>query len=97
MNNKYLKNVVTLKLIREKCTGCGICLTVCPQGVFKINDNKAEILDINDCMECGACSLNCPFSAILVNSGTGCAYAIIVGKLTGSEPNCCGSKDGNCC
>ncbi|WP_291634846.1 4Fe-4S binding protein, partial [Clostridium sp.] len=28
MKHKYLKNVVTLKLIQEKCIGCGMCLSV---------------------------------------------------------------------
>ena len=31
----YLKNVVTLQLDQEKCTGCGTCLEVCPpSGAF---------------------------------------------------------------
>lgn len=27
---------------REKCIGCGICYTVCPDGVFEITE-KAEV------------------------------------------------------
>ena len=30
----YLKNVVTLQLDPEKCTGCGTCLEVCPRQVL---------------------------------------------------------------
>ncbi len=36
-NSIYLKNVVTLKLNEDKCTGCGMCLDVCPHEVFKMN------------------------------------------------------------
>ncbi|HBQ86295.1 MAG TPA: ferredoxin [Syntrophomonas sp.] len=97
MKHKYLKNVVTLKLDEEKCKGCGICAIVCPHEVFLIKEDKAVITDKDSCMECGACAKNCPFSAIEVKSGVGCAYAIIIGKLTGTEPNCGCSGDANGC
>lgn len=98
MKNRYLKNVVTLKLHEEKCTGCGMCINVCPHGVFRILEGKSHIVEKDLCMECGACARNCPFSAIEVQKGTGCAYAIIVGKLTGTEPDCsCSGENKNCC
>ena len=92
MKNQYLKNVVSLILHTEKCTGCGMCLNVCPHQVFSLNHGKAEIIDKDSCMECGACAMNCAFDAIDVASGTGCATAIMYGKLTGKEPtcDCCG-------
>lgn len=93
---RYIENVVTLKLDREKCTGCGICLQVCPRAVFEMNDQKAFIKDKDACMECGACAKNCPSNAISVNSGVGCADAIIKGALTGKEPSC-GCESGGCC
>jgi len=92
MKHKYLKNVVSLTLNLEKCVGCGMCLNVCPHEVFSMNNGKAEITDKDSCMECGACAMNCAFKAIEVKSGTGCAAAVIYGKLTGGEPccDCCG-------
>ena len=90
MKLKYLKNVVSLKLFEEKCTGCGMCIEVCPQDVFEIKDGKALIKDFDACMECGACARNCPFSAISVKAGIGCAYAVMKGKLKKDEP-CCGN------
>ena len=88
MNNQYLKNVVTLKLDQDKCTGCGRCTEVCPHRVLVIADNKAVIADLDNCIECGACVQNCAFDAIYVKSGVGCSYAIIKGWLSGSEPSC---------
>lgn len=96
MKQQYLKNVATLKLNAEKCTGCGKCENVCPHGVFRIADKKAEIIAINNCMECGACKKNCAFGAIEVNPGVGCASAIIKGLLTGTEPSC-DCAGGDCC
>lgn len=98
MKHKYLKNVATLKLDEEKCKGCGMCIEVCPHGVIFMKDDKARIADRDSCMECGACAQNCPFSAIAVKSGVGCAYAIIIGRLTGTEPSCgCASDSSGCC
>lgn len=105
MSGKYLKNIVTLKLETEKCTGCGMCADVCPHGVFEIDTHlqhgalkKARIADRDSCMECGACEKNCPSAAISVNAGVGCAAAIINGILSGTEPSCdCAENGGSCC
>jgi len=91
---RYLKNVSTLQMNDDKCTGCGICAIVCPHEVLVIEDKKAHIIDRDACMECGACALNCPCEAISVQAGVGCAAAIIRGKLKNGEP-CCG--DDGCC
>ena len=96
MKHRYLKNVATLSLSAEKCIGCGKCTEVCPHGVFTIENSKAEIIDKNSCMECGACAKNCPAAAIDVDAGVGCAYAVIMGWLTGKEPSCDCSESGCC-
>jgi len=97
MKHKYLKNVVTLRLSTEKCIGCRRCTEVCPHRVFIMSDKQAKIEYKDRCMECGACAKNCPANAITVNSGVGCAAAVITGWLTGREPSCDCSNDGECC
>lgn len=95
---KYLANVTTLRYSPDKCTGCGRCVEVCPQGVFEMQDKRAAITDKDLCMECGACALNCEFNALTVSSGVGCAAAIINGMITGGEPTCgCGDTAAGCC
>ncbi len=97
MKHKYLKNVATLQLSYEKCIGCGRCEEVCPHGVFKIEERKVRLIDKDLCMECGACAKNCPVNSITVDAGVGCAAAVIMGWLTGSEPSCDCSGGGECC
>jgi NAD-dependent dihydropyrimidine dehydrogenase PreA subunit len=95
---RYLPGVVTLELDVSKCDGCKLCTEVCPHAVFAVEDQKAAIVDRDACMECGACAQNCEPGAITVESGVGCAAAIIYGALMGTEPNCGGdSAESSCC
>ena len=95
----YLDNVVTLELCAESCTGCGMCEIVCPHAVFKMDNRKACIVNKNACIECGACALNCVAGAIKVQSGVGCASAILNSYVNGKEPSCCCGDDSEspCC
>jgi ferredoxin len=77
----YLKNVVTLQLDREKCTGCAMCAVVCPRAVFVMSGRKAAIADRDSCIECGACARNCADGAVYVRAGVGCATAVINSAL----------------
>ncbi|HET9571295.1 MAG TPA: mercury methylation ferredoxin HgcB [Bacteroidales bacterium] len=95
---QYLRNVATLKLNQDLCTGCRMCTIVCPRAVFEMREKKARILDLNDCMECGACALNCKSNAITVRAGVGCASGVLNGILNGTEPTCdCSDSTKNCC
>lgn len=102
---RYLEDVVTLELDTAKCTGCQMCVMVCPHGVFEMDGNRARIVDRGACMECGACRRNCAFGAIDVTSGAGCASAIIAsyfnrGPLAcgpGGSDDGCNSGSSGCC
>ncbi len=97
---KYLLGVASLELFPDKCTGCGMCVEVCPHEVFTLTDRTVAILDKDRCMECGACVNNCAFGALSVNRGVGCAAALINSMITGGEPSCDCSEKGetsDCC
>jgi ferredoxin len=91
---RYLDNVVTLVLDARKCTGCGMCTSVCPHGVLALSDRQARIVDLNGCMECGACANNCPTKALKVTPGVGCASYIIKTWIKGKSKSACGP---GCC
>lgn len=54
-----------IEVIKQKCTGCGICLKVCAYDAVTITDKMAEI-DMDKCTLCGACVSACSFDAILI-------------------------------
>jgi NAD-dependent dihydropyrimidine dehydrogenase PreA subunit len=90
MYNAYAVN--TLSYNAELCNGCAMCVAVCPQAVFEMNGRKAQLVKPLACMECGACQLNCVTAAIAVESGVGCANAMLRAALLGKpEAECsCG-------
>ncbi len=94
---RYLAGVATLTLDEAKCSGCGMCATVCPHAVFDAAGPKARIVDHDACMECGACARNCPTGALSVDAGVGCATAVIIGALRGGGADCACSADSSCC
>jgi NAD-dependent dihydropyrimidine dehydrogenase PreA subunit len=79
----------SLQFEPELCTGCGTCVDVCPHAVFVMNGHAARLSEPDDCMECGACQVNCPVGAIVVDSGVGCASAMIMAALKGEKEATC--------
>ena len=57
---------MAIKVIKEKCVGCGACVTVCPADAINMIDKKAVITD--KCIACGACINKCPVKAIYKES-----------------------------
>jgi electron transfer flavoprotein alpha subunit len=51
-----------IRIITDKCTGCGLCITACPYDAVKLEDGVAVFLE--NCTSCGACAEACEFEAI---------------------------------
>jgi NAD-dependent dihydropyrimidine dehydrogenase PreA subunit len=59
-------------IITDKCTGCGLCVSVCSCGALVMVDNTITIIDVEDCGWCGQCELICPTGAIT------CPFEIVI-------------------
>jgi electron transfer flavoprotein alpha subunit len=56
---------MSIQIITEKCTGCGLCVKACPFDAIRIEGKKAYI-DLNKCNLCGACVSACKLKAIFL-------------------------------
>ena len=48
----------------EKCTGCGICVDVCPVNAIEVN--QEAVVNDETCTGCAACVSECPNEAIII-------------------------------
>jgi len=45
------------------CTGCGICIVICPMETIKMENGAARINEVN-CSNCRVCVSSCSVNAI---------------------------------
>jgi heterodisulfide reductase subunit A len=57
------------KVIKNLCTGCGMCVVVCPYDALALKDGKVEVNEVL-CEGCGTCTATCLRSAIQVKNLT---------------------------
>lgn len=61
---------MSIRIDRDKCVGCGLCMEVCPGNLLKMDcDKKACIKCPKDCWGCTSCIKECPRNAILFYLG----------------------------
>jgi len=54
----------TVKIDKERCNGCGLCIKACHEGAMALVDGKAELVRPNLCDGLGDCLPACPQNAI---------------------------------
>lgn len=52
--------------ILEGCTGCAICVDMCPGDVLALDEEKclAYVAYPDECWYCGVCRIECPGEAV---------------------------------
>jgi electron transfer flavoprotein alpha subunit/NAD-dependent dihydropyrimidine dehydrogenase PreA subunit len=53
-----------LRVLADKCTGCGACELSCPFGAIAVVDGIAKVYET--CVDCGACVESCPEGALVL-------------------------------
>ncbi len=53
-----------IRIDKEKCNGCGLCVSACHEGAIGLIDGKAELLRDDYCDGLGNCLPVCPTGAI---------------------------------
>lgn len=66
-----------LFFMAEKCTGCGRCIPVCPQGAITMGENGISVTDRKLCNACGECIKVCPADAREISGKTMTAGEVI--------------------
>jgi len=58
------RQLVTFRIIPDRCTGCRQCVKVCPTGAITGPRSQPHLLDQSKCIKCRSCYEICRFDAV---------------------------------
>jgi len=58
------KALITYSVIKDECTGCGVCKSACPEKAISGEKKKVHKIDQKKCIRCGICKDVCKFNAV---------------------------------
>jgi len=58
---------MAIRVIEDKCNGCGLCVKACPTAAIEVDPKKLAIIDLDLCSYCGSCVSACRFRAIAID------------------------------
>lgn len=82
----------------DRCTGCGACVTACPEGIVTLDEKHRAIVDFQRgeglCSFCGACAEACPEPVFLAPAARSASPPWTLRVTIGSD---CLTHDGVMC
>ena len=87
-----------IKIDREQCNGCGLCIQACHEGAIGMVEGKAMLLRDDYCDGLGNCLPVCPTGAITFEEREAAAYnEAAIKKIMHQAPAPCGCPGTNVC
>jgi heterodisulfide reductase subunit A len=78
-----ISHIPTVAVVDEdRCSGCSLCISICPYGAIKLIDGKAHVEEVL-CEGCGACISTCPSGAMDLRNHTDEQVAVMLKALAG--------------
>ena len=68
IKNGFFHHALTIR--EDLCTGCSLCMRVCPTEALRIRNGKACLIE-DRCIDCGECFRKCPVHAIIIEQSQG--------------------------
>ncbi len=72
---------MSIKVLKDKCTGCKLCIKVCPFGAISM-EGKLAVIDLTKCNLCGACLDACKLGAIELKKEVVASHKLSAEEIT---------------
>lgn len=83
LTQEKISHIPTVATVdEERCSGCSLCISVCPYEAIELVDEKAHVEEVL-CEGCGACVSTCPSGAIDLKNHTDEQVGIMLKALAG--------------